>query len=314
MDISGLQPPRAVLTRNENTKTAYRLDAEKARAAVTAARETETPKDLLEIAGVTARDLAQLARDNGQQGVITVLSNYNVDTFFRPEMPETANADGTYTVDGVGFSESALAQAKAVMRTAADSISAGPGKNTNLDYRNYAQMAIAQNAVDTYGASHLSAEQAQVLSRAMRGYNEALVNMQNAVLGTSPDTSSYYGRAHMLSQNEADMLNSFKQELSALTGRTFRPSRAGDSGGYDQIATNLTRIGDITSLLEKADLTNSSGRTQAMQQYSSLVRPAYLEQGIRSADLRSVMKEDTARLLAGFDRIVSASAHFSFAV
>ena len=309
IDLSALQLPQAVLTRSPGTTRSYRLDEEKARAALQAAREAGEPQDLLELSGVTARDMAQLQADRGQQGVITVISNYGSETFFHRDMPEVANQDGTYTVRGVKFSADELQEAKAVMQKAADSISAGPGRNTNLDYRNYAQMAIAQNAVDTYAASHFGKEQADVLSRAMGEYNEALVNMQNALLGSSEDTSAYYGKTHILSQDEADMLNAFKKELSALTGQSFRLSHAGDSGGYDQIATNRTRIEDISSLFAGADLTQSAGRNAAMQKYASLMRPVYLAQGISAADLNRVISQDTSKLLQGFDSILHAAVH-----
>lgn len=89
-------------------------------------------------------------------------------------MPETANSDGTYTVGGFRFSAEELRRAKDVMRRAAGSVPAGPGKNTNLDHRNYAQMAVAQKAVEACRKEHLGDEQAGVPAAAMRAYSGRL--------------------------------------------------------------------------------------------------------------------------------------------
>lgn len=305
MDISSLGLPRAVIGRQESAKTGYKITSEQSKAMLIAAKDSGEIRDLFEASGESSAMAATMA--NAAGGTVQRICNYSTDAFFRKDMPEQIDEDGGYTIRGVRFSEAELQQARNVLQAAADSITAGPGRNTNLDYRNYAQMAVAENAVSVYAKNSLNEDQQTVVNAAMREYNDGLRDMQDQLLGarTPTDGSVYYGSRRTLTQEDADLLTRLKTELSRLTGRQYSVSKAGDNAGYDQIATNKSLMEKIGTVFRNADLASTQGMRSALQSYANLVGPAYSAQGISSADLSRVISNDTASLQKMFTTILS---------
>lgn len=307
IDIASLGLSRATIGRSVPQKQTYKITSEQAKAALTKATEDGDVRDLLDASGGRTVDMDAMVKAAG--GRVQRLCNYSTSVFFQKEMPEQLDEDGGYTVSGVRFSEAELQQARGVLLAAADSITAGPGRNTNLDYRNYAQMAVAENAVGVYADGHLSEEQSAVVKNAMRDYNEGLMEMQDRLLGQRQPTdgTEYYGSKRVMTQVDADLLNSLKAEISRLTGRQYKVSKAGDPGGYDQIATNRSLMTQISTLFSGANLSDAGVMQSTLQSYASLVRPAYSAQGIRNADLGRVIGNDTASLQSMFHAILAHS-------
>lgn len=225
--------------------------------------------------------------------------NYSLDAFFRKDMPKITT-DGGYLVGGASFSKEELEQCRMVMKAAADSIGCGIGKNTNIDYENYAQMGLAVSSVRAYASENLTEEQAAVVNRAMQEYNEALINLEKETMSTDDykdsnyeGLSEYYGKVRVLDEGEIDALNKLKEEMSRITGRYYAPSQIGMTAVV-QSATNKELIGEITDLFSNMDTTNEESVNAAMKKYKELVAPAYTASGIddKHGGLTRVLNDD----------------------
>ena len=225
--------------------------------------------------------------------------NYSSDAFFRKDMPKVTT-DGGYLIGGVMFSKEELEQCRVVMKAAADSIGCGIGKNTNIDYRNYAQMGIAESSVKAYASEHLSEEQAAVVNKAMQEYNEALIDLEKETLRDAgyvktgyEGLSEYYGMAHELSDGEIEAINKRKEEMSRITGRYYAPSVKGMTAVV-QSATNKELIDNVTDLFTNLDVTDEQSVNAAVENYKKLMRPAYIAYGMNDSDgsLTRVLNKD----------------------
>lgn len=227
--------------------------------------------------------------------------NYSSDVFFRNNMPQVST-DGKVMIGGVSFSKEELEQCRVVMQAAADSIGCGIGKNTNIDYKNYAQMGIAESSVKAYASEHLSEEQATVVSKAMQEYNEALINLEKEAFNSGDyvkteyeGLSDYYGMARVLSDGEIDAINKLKEEMSRITGRYYAPSVKGMTACV-QSATNEDLKGKITDLFINLDVTDEQSVNAAVEKYKELMRPAYIAYGMNDShgSLSKILNQDAA--------------------
>jgi hypothetical protein len=104
IDILGLNIPEVTLTRSDNIQpVATRLTSEKAKEILNNAKENGEIKDLLQLSGVEQNQVVNL-KTSSYAGK----SDYSVSAFFRADMPKQKNADGTYSISGVDFSEEEL--------------------------------------------------------------------------------------------------------------------------------------------------------------------------------------------------------------
>ena len=55
-------------------------------------------------------------------------------------------------------------------------------KNGYLSYRDYAKMEVAQKVVDDLASKNFREDQAKVISRAMKDFNDNLLNTQDRML------------------------------------------------------------------------------------------------------------------------------------
>lgn len=312
IDILSLHVPEATLIHKNTEPAAYRVDAEKLKQDLQKARENGEIKDLYEASGKSQAEIDKI-HSLGADGVRHIC-NYSMSVFFSREMPQIANADGSYTIGGVSFAEDELMRVREVMKTAVEGIGLGPGKNINVDYRNYAQMALAENAVNHYAGQTLNKEQQGVVAKAMKEYNAGLMELQDNLLSNGKFTgnnygelSDYYGLSHVLSEEDAKQLNKMKAELSRLTGRKYQESEAGDVTGMTQIATNKTLTKQITDLFGSVDISDKEALGRAMRTYQDLMRPVYRASlmaspsradEISAADTKSFMAL-TEKIMAG---------------
>lgn len=140
-------------------------------------------------------------------------------------MPKMTNADGSYSIGNVMFTEEELVKARNVMQTAAKQINGDAGIKSNLDYKDYAMMALAEKAVGDYAKEHFNEAQQQVIADAVKSYNEGLGNLQRDVIrngsygeNSSAKSGTYYGLSPVLSQTQADAMNRLKEEISRVSG------------------------------------------------------------------------------------------------
>lgn len=137
----------------------------------------------------------------------------------------------------VTFTEEELVKARNVMQTAAKQINGDAGIKSNLDYKDYAMMALAEKAVGDYAKEHFNEAQQQVI---------------------------------------ADAMNRLKEEISRVSGKKeYTKSVAGETAGVATIATNKELINQMKSLFEGVDLTDTKQVQGAMDKYRELLRPAY---------------------------------------
>ncbi len=227
------------------------------------------------------------------------LCNYSSDVFFQKEMPKITT-NGGYMVGGVMFSKEELEQCRMVMKTAVDEIGCGIGKNTNIDYKNYAQMGIAASSVRTYAGGNLTEEQAAVVNKAMQEYNQALIDMEKETLDEQGFVDShrgaiseYYGKEVELDENEIDWMNRFKEELRQTTGKQYAPTQKGITATI-QSATNKKLIDGIMDLFSNLDSTDKNAVDAAIKKYGELIKPAREAFGMKADSIGKALEEDRA--------------------
>ena len=276
------------------------------------AKENGNVQDLLQLSGRTAEDI-DAVKSASPDGVKRI-SNYSLSSFFTRDMPQISNADGSYTISGVNFTKEELVQLRDVMKTATDSISAGVGKNINLEYRNYAEMALAENAVNQYAKQTLNEEQQNVVAKAMQEYNAGLEELQNDFLAKGTyvqnnygEVSKYYGLSRDMTEEDAAALNRMKENLNKLTGGNYSPSKAGDATGIVQVATNKELIHNISNTFKEVDLSDKEAVSDALRKYQELMRPAYKAIGTSSTSLRKEAESFQTML----DKIMAHTAYKS---
>ncbi len=318
INILSLNTPEATLIKPANAPISYRIDQNKIKADLQRAKENGEIKDLLQLSGVAQEKISSMKKaDNVQR------TDYSVDAFFRKDMPKIQNEDGTYSVGGAAFTTEELEKARTVMKAAADEISAGPGKGTTLDYRDYASMAIAEASVNRFAQENFNEDQQKVIAKAMKEYNEGLEELQEDAFSNMKlvkndygNLSNYYGLSQVLDQNQADVLNKMKEELSKITGRQYTKSVAGVTTGVVQAATNTELISNVKTVFSDIDLSDKDAVDSAMKKYRALVKPAYLANGADSRSVNRMLQNDTDSFAAMIEKIKLSQAykHIDFSV
>ena len=248
----------------------------------------------------------------------SVKLNHTAEAFFQERQPAAAE-DGTYTIMGASFTEDELQQARFVLRSAAESINAGIGKGTNLDYNDYAQMGISLSAVKAYAERNLGAEQSDAVISAMEQYNEALISMEqeffskgNFVSTNYEGVSEYYGKGNVLSESDVKVFNELIDEMNRLSGGSRGHMSAGTVATV-QSATNKGLINSISSLFSNLDLSNKTDVNAAMSQYKALMSPVYKTMGFKTSDgsLQRILDKETTAFMTQIKDLLSASAYRS---
>ncbi len=285
INLFSLNKPEAALVRPQIQPASYRLNADSIKENWGQIK-TESKK-----LGEISKDGVYYERGVSLEGLKHVgeldrsYCNYSSEVFFRNNTPQ-AGADGKVMISGVSFSKEEVEQCRVMLQAAADSIGCGMGKGTNIDYRNYAQMGIAESSVKAYAGKHLTEEQAAVVNKAMLEYNKALIDMEkqlfsegNYVQSDYENQSDYYGTLRLLTDGEIEALNKIKEELGRITGRYYEPSVKGATAVVCS-ATNEKLIGKITDLFKNMDIMDEQSVNAAVEKYKEWMRPAYIAYGM----------------------------------
>lgn len=196
-------------------------------------------------------DNASRLHQNTEAANVSSANRYSDSPFLSSTLP-AANADGTYSVDGVSFSKKEFEQCRSVMQAAV----AGIETSGTIDYINYAQMSIAANAVQSFAEKNLNKEQASVLSNAIQEYNSAVISAENKLLSnggyTLSDTgavSEYYGVQKTYSDIEIKAINDLIDEMNRVSGgnRAHVGSDFVSTMGRDQYDPVMGKLGDKIS-------------------------------------------------------------------
>lgn len=314
INLFTLDKPEATLVRAPIQPVSHRLNTDKIKENWEQLKSES--KDLVQISREAASYESSVSLD-GLKHVGELdrnYCNYSSDVFFRSNMPQVST-DGNYLIGGVTFSKEELEQCRMVMKAAADSIGCGVGKNTNIDYKNYAQMSIAESSVKAYASEHLSEEQAAVVNKAMQEYNQALIDLEkqtmsdgNYVKSHYEGQSDYYGTARLLTDGEIEALNKVKEELSRITGRYYEPSVKGVTAVVVS-ATNEELKKEITDLFTDLDVTDEKSVNAAMEKYKELMRPAYIAYGMNDThgSLTKILNQDAANFKIQISNLLLAA-------
>lgn len=299
INLFSLDKPETTLVRQPIQPLSYKLNADKIKENWEQIKSESKNLGQISTEGVSYESSVSLEGLKHVGELVRNYCNYSSDVFFQKNMP-SVSTDGNYLIGGVTFSKEELEQCRVVMRAASNSIGCGIGKNTNIDYKNYAEMSIAESSVKAYAREHLSEEQATVVINAMQEYNEALIDMERQTLNSKDyveseyeGLSEYYGKARVLSDGEIDAINKLKEEMSRITGRYYAPSVKGATAGV-QSATNEDLKSKITDLFTDMDVTDEQSVNTTVEKYKELMRPAYIAYGMNDThgSLTKVLNQD----------------------
>lgn len=276
INILGLNATEATLVKNASPIRSYRLgNQDKIKNELNQAKENGKMKDLLQLSGIDSLKINSMANESGPR---KTGADYSVDAFFRKDMPQMKNGDGSYSIAGVNFSEDELQKVRNYMKAAVEEL---PGGGT-LEYSDYAKMAIAENSVNSFAKDNFSEEQQKVIVTAMKEYNagleelqEQILSKENVVSNNYGELSNYYGKSIKMDQGMVDNINKLKEEISCITGRKYKKSEVGDAPGIICAATNKDLIKDIKNTFSNIDFNDESAVNDAMNKYRQLIRPAY---------------------------------------
>lgn len=239
----------------------------------------------------------------------------NLSSFFLDSAASVANDDGTYTVDGVSFAKKEFEHSCAVLQAAVSGIET----SGTIDYINYAQMSIANNAIQAYGEANLSEDQADVLCRAMQEYIDAVISTEGKILSDGSyitsgagDSSEYYCIQKTYSDVERKAINDLIDEMNRVSGRN-KAHVGSDFTARVASATNQTLIQRMSNLFTEIDLADSVAVDSAMEQYKTLMEPVYLASGINNEHgaLTRVLNSNANKLSAMINRIAIATNNSS---
>lgn len=312
--LNGIEIIPEMVTRPE-TAQMFKHDAAEIRDKFVHAKENGQIADLLEISGVSQEQLNAMASETGPK---RTGASYSVDAFFRKELPQLKNGDGSYMISGVKFSEDELVRARNVMKESVADLQ----YKVTLDYSDYAKMSIAESAVNSFAKDNFSEEQQNVIARAMKEYNAGLEERQskslskaNVVDNNYGELSEYYGKSQVIDQTLADEMNKLKDEIAKLTGHQFTKTVAGKAPGIITSATNRELINIIKDTFNDVDLNDKEEVDSAMKKYRDYMRPAYKVGGYIERD-DSALYRDTdsfAKMINTLKQSMS-STHVDFSM
>ena len=263
--------------------------------------------DLKTVVGKNARSLHQ------NPEAANSIRTKNLSSFFLGCAAPVANSDGTYTVDGVSFARGEFEHSCAVLQAAVSGIET----SGTIDYINYAQMSIANNAVQAYGEASLSEDQADVLCRAMQEYIDAVISAESKILSDGSYITSdagnsceYYCVKKTYSDVERKAINDLIDEMNRVSGRN-KAHVGSDFAARVASATNQTLIQRMSNLFSEIDLADSVAVGSAMEQYRTLMEPVYLASGINNEHgaLTRVLNSNVDKLSALIKQVEIAANH-----
>ena len=312
--LNGIEIIPDMIVRPEATQM-FKHDATEIKDKFAQAKENGQIVDLLEISGVSQEKINAMASETGPK---RTGASYSVASFFRKDMPQLKNGDGSYTIAGVKFSEDELMRARNVMK---ESVSDLQYKVT-LDYSDYAKMSIAESAVNSFAKDNFSEEQRGVIAKAMKEFNAGLEERQSKSLSKSNvvdndygELSKYYGKSQVIDHSLADEMNKLKDEITRMTGHKFTKTVAGKAPGIITSATNEELINTIKDTFSKVDLNDKDEVDSSMKKYRDLMRPAYKAGGYIERDDSALYRDtDSFMKMINTIKLSISSAHVNYSV
>ena len=212
-------------------------------------------------------------------------NNHPVSSLYRTEIPINKNAEGAYKIGGVSFAEEELGAARKLVTGVGSQLKAG-----YLSYRDYAKMEVAQKVVENSAAAGFSEDQAKVISRAMKDYNNSLVERQSEMLSgrttrvnNDPESGRYFG-------------------VEVLVPRSVTESGTPRYASTD-IATDRELIKTLRDNIRAVDITGKDTASELKALYHDIMKPAYAAQYPfqRESDINDALDKDVKELMALID-------------
>ncbi|WP_027216880.1 hypothetical protein [Butyrivibrio fibrisolvens] len=212
-------------------------------------------------------------------------NNHPVSSLYRTEIPINKNAEGEYKIGGVSFTEEEFTAARELVTDTSSQLKTG-----YLSYRDYAKMEVAQKVVGERAAKCFSADQAKVISRAMKDYNSSLVERQNEILSgrttrvnNDPESGRYFGV-------EVLVPGSATQSGKARYAST-------------DIATDRELIKTLRDSIRAVDITGKNAASELKTLYQDIMKPVYAAQYPfqRESAINDAMDKDIKELITLMD-------------
>ncbi|HBI61203.1 MAG TPA: hypothetical protein DDY31_08340, partial [Lachnospiraceae bacterium] len=220
----------------------------------------------------------------------------------------------SYEIDGVSFSSEEIDAVRSVVQNAVSPLLGG---KFYYDYKDYAQMGIAENSVVKYAAENLTEEQAQVVNQSLSGYISGLLDKEEEWInsecyiddtegvGDTGEMNTYYGVRLLTAQWIRDGLDAVLANFNAAAAKykvykqgsgskaaSGDNSADGRNGGLVYCASNKGLARNIRSLFAGTDLTDDSQLADAFKEYKGMMTVAYRAVGF-GRTTNDMLKDDT---------------------
>jgi len=216
------------------------------------------------------------------------------------------SGDTSFEIDGVAFSAKEIDAVRSVVQNAVSPLLGG---RLYYDYKDYAQMGIAESSVAKYAAENLTEEQAQVVNQSLSGYISGLLDKEEEWInsecyiddtegvGDTGEMNTYYGirkNTSIISQRMQEQLEEDLAKVNAkLTGvYSYRQHTSSNTGSFIYCASNKGLAGNVRSLFSEIDVTDADQLSKAFKQYQSMMTAAYKAVGFGNTT-NDMLKDDT---------------------
>lgn len=182
-------------------------------------------------------------------------NNHPVSALYK-DIPAAKNAEGLYKIGDASFNNEELSAARDLITGVGSQL-----KNGYLSYRDYAKMEVAQKVVDDLASKNFREDQAKVISRAMKDFNDNLLSTQDRMLANkeiraNDDTLSgkYFGIEVHIPEEVRKSVNEYAST---------------------DIATARDLIANIRDNIRSTDISNKNAVKKLMASYEDMMRTAY---------------------------------------
>ena len=183
-------------------------------------------------------------------------NNHPVSALYEKDIPVSKNAEGVYKIGGASFNDEELSAARDMITGIGSQL-----KNGYLSYRDYAKMEVAQKVVDDLASKNFREDQAKVISRAMKDFNDNLLNTQDRMLANKkirtnddPSSGKYFG-------------------IEVHVPEEVR--KAANEYASTDIATDRDLIANLRDNIRNTDISNKKAVKKLMVSYEDMIKPAY---------------------------------------
>lgn len=235
------------------------------------------------------------------------------EIFYNNYLLKNSN-DKSYVIDGAEFSSEEVDAVRNVLQNAVSPLLGG---KLYYDYKDYAQMGIAENSVAKYAAENLTEDQAAVVNKSLSGYISGLLDKEEEWInsecyiddtegvGDTGEMNTYYGVRQTTPQWIRDDLAATLAKFNTAAAKYKVYGRNSDSkavsgnhsaedrsGGLIYCASNKELARSVRSLFAETDITDEGRLADVFKEYKDMMNAAYLAVGF-GRTTNDMLKDDT---------------------